>query len=250
MEYNTSGVTAVVRGQDDTGVDLSFEKLTLNQYHSALCIDIGIQHLGFVGIEYDDEYRFKKILGIDMIDITQFHHPDGICRDTCHLYHTKTFADWMDHVFYKYDNIFEGVDTIVIERQPPMGLTVIEQLIFYKWRNKSVLVSPNSMHKHFNIGHMTYERRKEATMNIMQYYLSFVNTEDILNEYYSFERKHDIADALCLGVYWLAKMNADCREKQRLEEDRLLREKSKMIVDSKNLQEYRATYKYPLYVRI
>jgi hypothetical protein len=49
-------------------------------------------------------------------------------------------------------DFFEMADFILIERQPPMGLTAVEQLIFSRWRDKAILVHPRSMHKYFNIG--------------------------------------------------------------------------------------------------
>ena len=185
--------------------------------YTILCIDIGIVHLGFAGIIFDEEYNFERVFGVDMIDITEFHHPEGVTHETCHLHHTKTFTDWLEHVFWKYEHIFDGVDGIIIERQPPQGLVAIEQLIFSKYRNKCELVSPNSMHKYFGINHMTYERRKEATMNIATYHIS---DQTVLAEYHSFERKHDIADAICLGLHWLKRKHDKYAYEKRIDEVR------------------------------
>ncbi|MDB4413582.1 hypothetical protein N9189_03555 [Pirellulaceae bacterium] len=185
--------------------------------YTVLCVDIGILHLGFSGLLFDDEFNFIKVFGVDMIDITDFQHPEGVDMSSCHLHHTKTFTDWMGHVFWRYSHVFDGVDAILIERQPPQGLVAVEQLIFSRYREKCELISPNSMHKHFSIGHMDYERRKEATMNIATYHIS---DQTVLAEYYSFDRKHDIADAVCLGLFWLKRKRDKYVYDQRLDKAR------------------------------
>ena len=190
-----------------------------------LCVDIGIHHLGLAGLLFDDEYNLIRVVGIDMINITEFIHPEGINFENCHLHHTKTFTDWMEHVFYTYSHVFDGVDSIIIERQPPQGLVAVEQLIFSKYRDKCELVSPNSMHKHFNIGHMDYDRRKIAVTNISTHYILlsdvfYTENQKVLSEYNSFERKHDIADAICLGIYWLKKKHDIYIHDKRIEKVR------------------------------
>jgi hypothetical protein len=60
------------------------------------------------------------------------------------------------------------------------------------FKDKVVLVSPVSMHTHFGMRHLNYEQRKERTVEIATKYLK----EDI-----PYDRKHDIADALCMIIY-------------------------------------------------
>lgn len=164
---------------------------------TVLSIDIGIRHLAFTLITTDREYNLGNIVGIDMIDITTFPHHDA---ENCQLYHQKTFADWMAHIFQYYQIIFDNVDKILIERQPPMGLVVVEQLLLYKYREKTILVSPNSMHKHFHIGHLKYNQRKEEVEKIFE---THVQLPEVIQEYNRFARKHDIADAFCIAKFWL-----------------------------------------------
>lgn len=84
-------------------------------------------------------------------------------------------------------------DKILIERQPPSGFTNIEILLHYMFKDKVILISPVSMHTHFGMRHLNYDQRKERTITIANKYLE---TE------IPFERKHDIADALCMIVYF------------------------------------------------
>ncbi len=213
--------------QDDlNNLNLSRDdELDESNEYTILSIDIGIHHLGLAGLLFDDEYNLIRVFGVDMINITEFIHPEGVDFENCHLHHTKTFTDWLEHVFYTYSHVFDGVDGIIIERQPPQGLVAVEQIIFSKYRDKCELVSPNSMHKHFNIGHMDYDRRKIAVTNISTHYILLsdvfhAENQKVLSEYNSFERKHDIADAICLGIYWLKKKHDKHIHDKRIEKVR------------------------------
>jgi hypothetical protein len=91
-----------------------------------------------------------------------------------------------------HQSIFDSADKILIERQPPGGFQNIEILLHYMFRDKVILVSPVSMHVHFGMRHLDYDQRKERTVSIAEKYID----GDI-----PYERKHDIADALCMIVY-------------------------------------------------
>lgn len=116
-----------------------------------------------------------------------------------------------------YKHIFESADEIVIERQPLTGLTGIEVLIHYIHKDKAKLISPNSMHAFFGFEKLDYEQRKERTQKIALKYL-----ED--NEYYmKLDRKHDIADAICMIVYQNYK-NCMMMKKKKLEDNLVFEE--------------------------
>lgn len=178
---------------------------------TVLSIDVGIRHLALVLCQVNKEYKLEDIVGVDMVDITTFPHHD---ESNCNLYHKKTFADWMSHIFQYYDIVFSNVDHILVERQPPKGLVAIEQLIYFKYRDKTHLISPNSMHKHFRIGHLDYEQRKHATEIIFQ---KHSRLDKVNKEYNSFERKHDMADAFCLAKFWLDRENQKYIKEKRHE---------------------------------
>jgi hypothetical protein len=91
-----------------------------------------------------------------------------------------------------HKDIFDSADKILIERQPPGGFTNIEILLHYMFKAKTLLVHPTSMHTHFGIRHLDYEERKERTTSIAERHLNFE---------IPYERKHDIADALCMIIY-------------------------------------------------
>jgi hypothetical protein len=146
-----------------------------------LAIDIGYHNMGLVlaecgkGPKIDVEYikkvsleDYKYIKTNDIVDLVPL------------------FVE--DHQF-----IFGSADVILIERQPPGGLTNIEVLLNYMFKDKVVLVSPVSMHTHFGMRHLNYEQRKERTISIASKHIS----GEI-----PYERKHDIADALCMIIYY------------------------------------------------
>ena len=208
-------------------------------YYVLLSIDIGIVHLGMALLTYDKKtYKFRETVGIDLIDITTFPHPPEVDRCQCKLHHTKTFTDWMEHIFQYYETIFTGVDKILIERQPPMGLVAIEQLIYTKYRNKCELIAPNSMHKFFHIGKFDYLIRKEKVEKIAK---SYIIDPDIVTELDAFERQHDISDAICLGIFWL-----DTRHSEYITEQKMaaIRINSRGCPKGMCIDEYLAQFRY------
>jgi len=105
---------------------------------------------------------------------------------------SNDFVDTIPLFVEDHQSIFDSADKILIERQPPGGFQNIEILLHYMFKEKVILVSPVSMHVHFGMRHLDYEERKERTVAIAGKYIE----GEI-----PYERKHDIADALCMIVY-------------------------------------------------
>ena len=176
----------------------TFSTMSLKKKKRILSIDIGVHNLALV------ESEDSTILFIDLVDITIFAHKT-VPEDECQLYHAKTFFDWVQHVVQEYTYLFERVDVILIERQPPGGFTVIEQLLFGFYRNKAVLISPNSVHAFHSFQKLDYEQRKVAAMIVALPYLTIEQREH-LN---TFDRQHDVADAITQLLYYLHKTEDD-----------------------------------------
>lgn len=158
-----------------------------------ISIDIGYHNLGLVKA-YIDETCEINIQDIFLIDLPKLPHRH-VHRLDCKLFHTNELADLMAHFIQEYGYLLQEADKIYIERQPPTGLTNIETLLLFLYREKTELVSPNSMHKHFMIGHLEYEKRKERTIELSNKLLEhFENYKDMT-------RKHDIADAVCMIIF-------------------------------------------------
>lgn len=190
--------------------------------YTVMSIDIGIQHLGIsLGIT-DEAYNLIEILWVQLIDITKYTHNHDLCGKECGIEHSsRTFADWIRHTFLEYDTLFNGADYILVERQPPAGLVVIEQLILYNWRDKCHLISPRSMHSFFHIGSNViepgdegYEERKRMTQSIAERNCNW--HQRAISEYCKLARKHDITDSICLMLFWLSQEKAKyVREENR-----------------------------------
>jgi hypothetical protein len=175
-----------------------------------LSIDIGIKHLALVLSNINEKYEFEGIVWFELIDITVFK-----CKSNCPLFHEKTFADWLRHIIDRYIQIFEKANVILIERQPPQGLVVVEQILFGCFRDKSILISPNSVHKFFGIGNQDYEQRKISAINLTRNYINPTFQEQIEK----CDRKHDVCDAILFTIFWIRKqkdiMEAEILRKKR-----------------------------------
>ena len=168
-------------------------------------IDVGYHNLGMVNSFIDDNTFEIKILDVFKINLTQIFHKK-IKRCNCKLYHTSELVDYFSHFVQEFGEYLDQADKILIERQPPGGLTNVEALFMYTYRDKIELISPNSMHKHFKINFLEYETRKERTIEFSKSLL------ENFHEYQELSRKHDISDAVCMIIFKFAKD----KEKYRL----------------------------------
>lgn len=145
-----------------------------------LGIDIGYTNMGLVmavchGVNISVDYIKKVDLG-----------------DYKYIGKTNDVAVLISLFVSEHEDIFKEADVILIERQPPGGLTNIEALLHYIFMEKVRLISPLSIHRHFGIAHLNYEERKERTVSIASKYIKEI----------PYERQHDIADALCMIIHY------------------------------------------------
>jgi hypothetical protein len=180
-----------------------------------LGIDIGIAHLGLILVETTPEYEIKEVCWMNLLNITEYTHNHGPKEDECKLPHTKTICDWLHHVFQEYRDAFDASDCILIEKQPPTGLVAVEQLIFSEFRSKAELVHPRSVHKYFQIGHLEYDQRKERSIQIA---LKHMTKESLIQQFNTFSRQHDIADGICIVLFWLSQERKQYMKQQRKNE--------------------------------
>lgn len=180
--------------------------------YKILSVDVGLKNLGISVVIANLDYTFREIVYLENLDVTKFVHPDGIRKKSCHLPHSKSIADWLEHVFEYHQMFFDQCDFILVERQPPQGLVAVEQIIYSRYRKKTHLVSPSSMHKHFKIGYLDYEGRKRATENLCR---GHIEDLDLVYEFETYARKHDIADSVCLCLFWLVGRQKEFQKQER-----------------------------------
>ena len=151
-----------------------------------LAIDIGYHNMGLVlaecgnGPQIEIEYVKKVSL-----------------EDYKYIY-SNDFVDLIPLFVDEHKDIFDKAERILIERQPPVGFNNIEILLHYMFKDKVKLISPVSMHTHFGMRHLNYDERKERTVSLAEKFTDI----DI-----PYERKHDIADAVCMLLYYNFKIS-------------------------------------------
>lgn len=187
--------------------------------------DIGIVHLAYVVIEIKDDDLLTdplpiKILETECVDITDIKH-NRVSKADCELHHTKQIYDRMTHFWQEYEPRwleYGPIYKVFLERQPITGIGSVESLLFQRYRDRVVQVSPNAMHKYFGINKLDYDQRKDFTVDFAMPYLkhfpSFMNLE----------RKHDCSDAFILLIYQMKMIQKEMIEK-------LEQEKRKAVVD-------------------
>lgn len=177
-----------------------------------LSIDIGIINLGYVyGYVNNNENNNKllnnycflntsklnsqiTILECNNVNITIMKHSVIPFKD-CKLCHDNCVSDYVDHFIQEKKSMFDKAETILIERQPITGITNVQDLLMNKFRKKVILISPNKIHKYFNMSKNYYIRKLQSEKIALEY----------LTEQYNFVnniRKHDIADALLIFIYY------------------------------------------------
>jgi|TARA_B110000977_G_scaffold55361_1_gene75430 hypothetical protein len=146
-----------------------------------LAIDIGYHNMGIVLANSSDKGPKVEVEYIKKVSLADYKYIKS-----------NDFVDTIPLFVEDHQSIFDGADRILIERQPPGGFQNIEILLHYMFKDKVTLISPVSMHVHFGMRHLNYEERKERTVVISEKYMGEI----------PYERKHDIADALCMIIFY------------------------------------------------
>jgi hypothetical protein len=159
-----------------------------------ISIDIGFEHMGIIGAQVFGNYTLDSVTFCKLVNIKKLVTE---CSDSqCNLKHDLCITDYMCHFFKIHAEHFDTATHILIERQPPKGFIAVQELIVYRYRNKTILVSPNSIHKHFTMP-------KIQTLRKM-FTVCMANKR--LSKFFDYEnspRKHDMSDAYCQLMYFL-----------------------------------------------
>lgn len=167
-------------------------------------IDVGIGHLAILVCRVQSVggfYSFLRVSESKLMDIRKFECD----REICPLGHEKSVADYMHHAFLHPIFARPGVDLTLIERQPPLGIQTVQEILRFKLHNGPVeMVSPRSVHCLFDMSH-DYEERKRQSLEIASRYHSFQDEEEEDKE--NPKRLHDLSDALLLVLWKCHKLN-------------------------------------------
>ena len=184
------------------------EEINEEDFLYVLSVDIGVINLGITLSKIDREFNFIDVVWLDLINITEFSHK-SVSKENCKLQHTRTFSDWLDHVYQDNEKFFQEADFIIIEKQPPRGFVVVEQLIFNKYRNKASLINPINVHTFLNMSRLDYDGRKDRSEKIA---MKMSTDPDLCEQITFYHRQHDICDSLCMLLYWLHKKREELKK--------------------------------------
>lgn len=192
-------------------------------------IDVGITYLGMA--------RFRTPTGWDQ-DALPEHLEEGVVVDTtavkhekvpewaCTLHHDREISDWLDHVVQEYPDFFApNVETILVERQPPLGLHGVQGYFFKRFRERVKLVSPT--HVQCVMGFRILGDRMARKAAVVELTTEFLH---VANAPWG-SQVHDLADAIAIGL-------CHFRDLQRR------REKDERQRESLALQNQRANLKH------
>lgn len=192
-----------------------------------ISIDIGIIHLGIIcAIIPTNFWKNDKLIYPEDIYLCKRINIKNLiydCNGNCKWkYHDKCITDYIMHLFEIYN--FDKYDKIIIEKQPPEGITVVEELIYREYRNKTIKISPNEMLCYFGYSYYDYEYRKTLTTKRATEYLNnhknfheLCDCKECIELYKEskFIRRHDIADSFCILYYYLVKEKEIEKEKEK-----------------------------------
>lgn len=156
-------------------------------------IDVGISNFGFV--LSDIKNKKINITHCDHVNLKNF-----MCKDPYCIYNTQVFSNTVSHYMYHFFIIHEKeldqCSKILVEKQPPTGISSVEQLIQYRYPSKVEFIYPNSVHSFYKISRLSREKKKEFSQSIARKYM-------LRNRIYRrLNRKHDISDAIMFIAYW------------------------------------------------
>ena len=157
---------------------------------TVVAFDPGIHNVGMVAaVVCPRTFVVRRYVAAERIDLTAVTH-ERVPRCECTLVHTNTLADRFAHFCQERDPLLRRAGLILAEQQPPQSAGVVfEQLLLSHFRSRTETVHPRTIHAHFAIGHLDYEKRKQATERY---------AEKLLKDYGIKGRMHDVADALCV----------------------------------------------------
>lgn len=152
-------------------------------------IDPGVVNLGVVDALFvDNEFT---ITDAQVVDVRQVKHKTVAICD-CQLSHATELSSYVAHFVQEHQLL--DADKVIIERQPPKSAGYATQQLLQAFLVKPpILVHPARVRQVYNASATdTYDQRKQKSVAFAQPYLSHHQAFALT------ERKHDIADAVCM----------------------------------------------------
>ena len=158
-----------------------------------LSFDVGIQHLAYCIVDV----ATRRVEHCDLTNLTKIIWK---CRDPhCSIPHTEYTVDRVLHYLKKNEPLFSKCSVVLIEQQPMTGIQNVMDLLFMHFRNKAHLISPNAMHRHFNMP-SDYDERKKFTHSL---FCAASKSRQAHETFLKYHRRHDISDSVALALFWV-----------------------------------------------
>ena len=147
-------------------------------------IDPGLRNFGYAIVQDDKLIAFDSICIWDLVPKKK-----------------RTDYPYIARVLVEHTDIFQGADIVLIERQMQSRMKMIACALRCFFWDKSRMVAPLSVRKHFNISTGVYKNNKKASIALVP---TFFN-EKQLKRFMTHKKKDDIADAVLMAMYFIKK---------------------------------------------
>jgi len=138
----------------------------------------------------------------------------------CSLGHSGHLHDRLSHFFQEWQDEFEKANLICVERQPFKSAGYPFELILKeKYGPKCSFVAPQTLHKHFRTGKLSYHDRKDATESRVARWLDDRGASSLWESICKESRQHDCADAILLLIHREETHGVSSLTKRKLQEE-------------------------------
>jgi Holliday junction resolvasome RuvABC endonuclease subunit len=197
---NNSTSIAVRQVLSDHGAQVNHAQgATHNDAMIAVGVDIGVLHLAVAVVRAGPHWEDATVQAVEVINTRTLEH-NRVPRSACTLHHTGMAVDRVAHVTQERSALFAAAEVIIVERQPPGGLRDVEQVLVAMFRDKAVVMAPQTMHAFIGSSGLPYAERKEVAIAFAEGHVPHLRT--------TFPSKtDDAADAVCLALTWVHKQH-------------------------------------------
>lgn len=152
-------------------------------------IDIGLHNVGIIKCMVYN--KIVTVCNFELVDLYKY-------RDT-----SMEIYMMIDCLVTEYKDMFNS-KYILLERQPPGGLIAIQEVLAFIFKDKVKIISPRSVHSKLGLNYYCYDIRKIKTEYMLIGKLKSQNTDELISKINNIDRKHDIADAYCMIIYFIS----------------------------------------------
>jgi|TARA_B110000008_G_scaffold278532_2_gene322622 Holliday junction resolvasome RuvABC endonuclease subunit len=147
-------------------------------------IDPGLRNFGYAIVQDGNLIAFDSICIWDLVPKKK-----------------RTDYPYIARVLVENTDIFRGADYVLIERQMQSRMKMIACALRCFFWDKSQMVAPISVRKHFKISTGVYKKNKKASIALVPKFFD----EKQMKRFMAHKKKDDIADAVLMAMYFIKK---------------------------------------------